>query len=389
MRRKRLDTLTGMRALAAAVVFLDHIPGLLSGRLRDGEAYLGTQGAIGVTFFFALSGFVLTWSAREHDRPRDFYRRRFARIVPAYVVACAAGVVLTVGFLGGAVRWGPIFTSFTLLQSWVPSKNYYFSYNGVGWSLSDEAFFYLLFPVTIPFLRKLRCGGRRVLQAGLLVAIGSLAAAAPHLPQGTYLVNHFPPARFLEFVLGATLAIDGLRGEWLVSRLRLVPALLLAAAAYLLAALPVGDFRNVALPLVPVLLLLGAGAQADIAGLGGVLGRRVFVWLGEISYCFYLVHQLVLKVLARLLGYLPTLPGDGIVWVAVALGLSVVAAWSLHEIVEKPFERRLSGGRTDPPGPSRSAVGAAETVQTSKRVQGAETVQEAGAAAGTRADSRR
>lgn len=341
VRRGRLDTLTGMRAIAAGLVFLDHVPGLLSGRLARGEARIGGQGAIGVTFFFALSGFVLTWSARDGDTPRAFFRRRFARIVPAYTVACVAGIVLTVVFLGGSFDWGPVSASLLLLQSWVPSKHYYFSYNGVGWSLSDEAFFYLLFPSVIPALRSLSRSARRALQLTLLVVIGGLAAVSPFIWKGSYLVNHFPPARFMEFVLGCTLAIDGSRAEWVLGRVRLGWALLLAGGVYLLAGLPVGGFRNVALPMIPVLLLLTAGAQVDIAGAGGLLASRTAVWLGEISYCFYLVHQLVLKVLIRLLEYAPDVPGDGIVWAVVGLGLSLVAAWLLHASVEVPFERRL------------------------------------------------
>lgn len=101
MRRGRLDSLTGLRALAAAVVFLDHVPPLLSGHLAGAESHIGVQGAIGVTFFFALSGLVLQWSARDRDTVRAFYRRRAARVYPAYAVACAAGG----GARGGVPRW--------------------------------------------------------------------------------------------------------------------------------------------------------------------------------------------------------------------------------------------------------------------------------------------
>jgi peptidoglycan/LPS O-acetylase OafA/YrhL len=356
MTRGRLDTLTGMRALAAGVVFLDHLPGLLHGRLLSGEEHIGNQGAIGVTFFFALSGFVLTWSAREGDGARAFYRRRFARIYPSYAVACAAGIVLTVVFFKGPLLGGPAASSFLLLQSWVPSKTWYFSYNGVGWSLSDEAFFYLMFPLLIPALRALTRRGRRGVQAGVLLVIGVLAAVSPRLWHGSYFVNHFPPVRLLEFVLGATVAIDGIRGEWVLERLRLSWALVLAGAVYLAADLPVGGFQNVALPIVPVLLLLAAGARSDLARAGagapgrrGVLARPLLVWLGDISYCFYLVHQLVLKVLARLLEFVSADPADGLLWAVVGLALSILSAALLHEIVEKPFDRRLRGRRRAAP----------------------------------------
>lgn len=48
----------------------------------------------GVSFFFILSGFVLVWSFRSSDTPGEFYRRRFARIVPAYVAMCVVALAV-------------------------------------------------------------------------------------------------------------------------------------------------------------------------------------------------------------------------------------------------------------------------------------------------------
>jgi peptidoglycan/LPS O-acetylase OafA/YrhL len=42
--------------------------------------------ATGVSFFFVLSGFVLTWSARPDDIATGFWRRRIARIYPVHLV---------------------------------------------------------------------------------------------------------------------------------------------------------------------------------------------------------------------------------------------------------------------------------------------------------------
>ena len=87
---RRLDSLTGLRFLAALVVVCSHLPAALGLRGRillgsvDEELALG---GAGVLFFFLLSGFVLCWSRRAGDRPLDFYGRRFARIYPNVVVA--------------------------------------------------------------------------------------------------------------------------------------------------------------------------------------------------------------------------------------------------------------------------------------------------------------
>src|SRR5512133_3297128 len=83
--RSRLDSLTGLRFLAALLVFAYHAGsvGTLTGN------GITAPGRSGVSFFFILSGFLLTWTARPDDTRRAFYQRRVARIVPSYLVALA------------------------------------------------------------------------------------------------------------------------------------------------------------------------------------------------------------------------------------------------------------------------------------------------------------
>ncbi|MGH3417733.1 MAG: acyltransferase family protein, partial [Actinocrinis sp.] len=96
--RPRLDSLTGLRFLAAALVFFFHgsIEFVFANQATQ-HGYLtgaATAGFVGVSFFFVLSGFVLTWSARPNDRARAFWRRRFFKIAPNYVVTYVAALIL-------------------------------------------------------------------------------------------------------------------------------------------------------------------------------------------------------------------------------------------------------------------------------------------------------
>src|SRR4051812_30091043 len=88
----RLDSLTGIRALAAFAVFTHHTHSAMLP--SAGFGHLSTQGSSGVAFFFVLSGFVLTWSSRPDDSTASFYRRRIARILPLYLLAWIGGVAL-------------------------------------------------------------------------------------------------------------------------------------------------------------------------------------------------------------------------------------------------------------------------------------------------------
>jgi len=157
--RPRLPALTSLRFFAALHVVFFHF---LAFKIASSEGWLGqisSIGYVGVSFFFVLSGFILVYTYAGRDTPaRDFWRARFARIYPAF----AFSLLLTgpFFFFSTLMLNLPFFAWFSthlrlvvllvpfLLQAWVPLAA--LAWNSVAWSLSDEAFFYLLFP----FLKK-------------------------------------------------------------------------------------------------------------------------------------------------------------------------------------------------------------------------------------------
>ena len=190
----KLETLNALRAIAAGVVFLRHALNLLGPEPTERGAIFGAaQGATGVSLFFVLSGFVLAWSRSPSDSTSRFYRRRFARIYPAYVVSLALGIGLMM--LDGG-RVDPIALAFalTLTQDWVPDPDIYYAINPVSWSLSCEAAFYLLFPFAAR-----RCeqasplARRRCLQ--LLVGLAILIPLVVRPPGATSLLVHLRLSR--------------------------------------------------------------------------------------------------------------------------------------------------------------------------------------------------
>lgn len=332
---ERLPSLTSLRWFAASAVVLRHADyafGVDAG-------LVGPQGAVGVSFFFILSGFVLTWAWRSVDSPRDFYRRRLARILPAYWVV----LVLSVPF--GVAAWRLGFAA-TLLQAWVPDPDVYYGGNSIAWSLSAEMFFYALFPFLI---RRMGVLGRPEL-ARLLVGVLLAAIAIPVLIRpsqdgtglGFWLIYICPALRLAEFVAGICLCSLILLGVRL--RVPRAVAVAIALVAYLVAGQVPIYLMWVATTIIPFSILIFSCAEADIEGRAGWLGSGLLVRLGQWSYGFYLVHVLVILAVLEVEERMASLPPS--VGVLVGYLLATVAASVLFHLIERPFEHRLRADRS-------------------------------------------
>ena len=345
---RRLPSLTGLRFFAAFAVFGFHVsvvelfadphgaPGVLN--------YLFRQGATGVSFFFVLSGFVLCWSARPGDTIRRFWRRRAAKVYPNHFVTALFALLLAVA--AGAVSFWAVSANLLLLQAWVPDEKVYYGLNTPSWSLSCEALFYLCFPFLLAAIDRLPRRGLWPATVATFAAVCVMPLVALALPDDLHywFVYVFPPVRMLEFVAGILLARIVQNGLWI--RWGVLPASLLAVAAYVVSGyLPLG-FSYVAGTVIPLALLIPAVAASDLRGGGrSILRTRTAIWLGEVSFAFYLVHQLAIRVADRALGGRELSDPAGM---AVALGmlaLAMVGSWALYRIVEKPAMARFAGRR--------------------------------------------
>lgn len=351
----RLDSLTGVRFFAALLVFGFHGVHYAN----TGEMDLFTAGMVGVSLFYLLSGFVMAWTAREGDRPTEFYRRRFARIYPAFVAAWLLSLVLLLS-RGLFEAWDLLPP--TLLQAWFPLEAAYFAGSAVFWSLSCEAFFYLAFPLihrlvaprTTPIVIAVGVGA-----AAISIGVALAAIGMTETPFTRWLLIIFPPLRLLEFVLGVTLGIvfrRGFRLKW-----PLWATIPLAAVAVWAASIAPYSLSRYAVTLVPFVILVASLATSDLAGRRNPLRWKPIVELGVWSYCFYLLHAMVLSTLfvaAAKVGLYSESTSAPLVWALLLVGLaaSVGAAWTLHRLVERPFERilrpRARGPRLDDDAPA-------------------------------------
>jgi peptidoglycan/LPS O-acetylase OafA/YrhL len=201
----RLNALTSLRFGAAAMVVLSHVGGhfgLPGGFTRPFNL------AQGVTFFFVLSGFILTWvyPTLGHVGPTAFWRARIARIWPGHLAALALFLllfhVLPRSWTGLEIT--PLLANAVLVHAWIPAPAYYASFNVPSWS-SDELLFYLVFPLLIRNWNRtwwIKLAGALGLAWGLFACLNAVAAW-----NGRHLAYTHPLARLPEFVFGMSLPL--------------------------------------------------------------------------------------------------------------------------------------------------------------------------------------
>jgi peptidoglycan/LPS O-acetylase OafA/YrhL len=313
--KRAFPQLTGVRALAAAMVYLHHY--------RPQQKIVGhvifsmcCEMHAGVSIFFVLSGFLIYL---RHSGPAALHRvaliryafHRFARIYPMYFLVVVGMGIWSWAASPASYPVSRLVSDLLLQLSFIRgfSDQYRSIGVGQGWTLTVEVTFYVLFPLLLLLIR--RRGFFPVLLmvwgAGLLLwGIGELI----------HYHNYFRPFRFMmiytffgragDFFVGMIVADHVMRlkdGEQSSRRLPYctVAGLLgIAGSLYTLASLERGE--SVEAPFHPVgavvyLLLLPPFIGALLYGLvterswaAGFLGSRVLVILGASSYCFYLIH---------------------------------------------------------------------------------------------------
>jgi peptidoglycan/LPS O-acetylase OafA/YrhL len=211
--KQLLNSLTSLRFFAALLVFLwhTHLWGNHLDRYQLGYA--------GVSFFYMLSGFVLTYAYYKRitigkfTAIKSYYIARIAKIYPVHLLTFALAIPLAfyvVHASGVAEFLKQAVANVFLVQSFSPHIPYYFAFNAVSWSISDELFFYLLMPVFIFIAFRLRNKlsiGKLVLSMLVIwiAMVALLTGKVAVLDQWAYYV--LPLIRLPDFVLGILLCL--------------------------------------------------------------------------------------------------------------------------------------------------------------------------------------
>lgn len=335
--QRQIPNLDALRGISILWVFLHHVPPLPWPWARAFQE----NGRHGVSFFFVISGFLITTLFLREERSTGqiqllrFYGRRVLRLMPLYylVLLLYCGIVLGLELYSAENR--------ALFLEKLPS--YVFYYSNVlptatqgpfffAWSLAVEEQFYLLFGLSMRWLSR-----RAVLAiAGglILLKIGFLALHGPELMKFAALrvaLSYQEP-----ILMGVLLAFAmNTRLGFRLCRRFLADVKILAVFGLGIAALvsfSVVEGRSsghaVALYVFMTLFVGGACLLPNIGGLAGSFAAHV----GKVSYGMYLLHMLVINASRKVID-------NPFFVLAVGVPITIALATAVYKYIEAPLLR--------------------------------------------------
>lgn len=307
---KHIYPLTSLRFFFSLMVFFSHLNLIVRNTenhlLKSIDENIFYEGYLGVSFFFILSGFILSYTYQDKllnnsVSKNSFLLNRFTRIYPLHFLTLILSFPLAFysieGFDTLIKTLIKLVFNITLTQSFIPLNTIYFSFNSPSWSISNELFFYLLTPLLFTKFSNLNfskiLGFIFIFLVFIILGIEFIPEQYHHR---VFYINPF--IRLFDFILGIFLF-------YIFKRIKQSPSFLSSTLleiggvlTFLLFFYFHNDVSNVYrysiyywTPMVIVILIFSISKGF----LSVILSNRVLVYLGEISFGFYLIHQLVIK----------------------------------------------------------------------------------------------
>ena len=325
---------------------------------------LFSQGGNGVTVFFAISGFLITLTSLRRFgslgamRPAAFYRIRFARIAPLFLLLLAVLSVLHLihaeGFrINPAIATLPraLLAALTFQVNWYEAVHGYLPANwDVMWSLSIEEMFYLFFPVACVLLLR-RWRGMPVFIALLLafVAMGPFARTVWSKNEMWQYTSYLGGMSGIAMGCLTALLMERLKRrnpKWASAKFLLAIQILGAAVMLTIVMWPPWHLMHVLGRSGTDDTMLGVGTCMVMLGsvLRGRAGRAWTApirWFGRHSYEVYLTHEFLVVWVTQL--YVKVHRGSPLAWIGAEVALAAVLGALVARWFSEPMNRWLRG----------------------------------------------
>lgn len=336
-----IKSLTSLRGIFILFIFFHHCMRLYPG-----------GGTMAVAFFFVLGGFSMTLGYKDKIDSQDFsYReyltRRCIKFYPLHWLCLLAAVpYATLSF-----NWKhiPIFTiNAALLQTWVPIRDVYSSFNAVSWYLADTMFFALIFPFILKTITRTTTKGKIFIT---LVMITAYLIISMSIPAEKYhaIMYIAPYIRLMDFVYGLFLAMCYLKikkrlvTKWNNTVCQMVIVSLIVLLVVESCLLPESISLFAPVYWIPVALLIVITSLSEQLFWGGQhwLKNRWLRHLGELSFVIFMTHWIILKY-ARVI-YFKTLHFENsVIYVLLTLAMTVVVSKVMDRYILKPIIQWLT-----------------------------------------------
>lgn len=271
-------------------------------------------GECGVSFFFILSGFVLSvaYSGRISNgsfNTRQFVKKQWIKIYPLHIFTFIIMLILDLR-LKVDYDLSVIIPNILLLQSWLPADKYYFVANGLSWFLCDILFFYIIFKSLNNYILNKLGNGRiiYIISVVFLLYMFLVTIISDSMINPILYAN--PLTRMLDFSIGIILYKiyisdigQAMRNSIIkksrlkVSFFEIIMMMSVFAIAIAYIYLP-QRIRTVSLfwLVIPLFILFFAMSDKSNGVFTIMLQRKIMVWLGNISFELYIMHGPVLRI---------------------------------------------------------------------------------------------
>lgn len=335
-----IPELSTWRFLFILLIFFHHV-----------DVWPGGGGLAGVAFFFILGGFTLTLGYADKVKESGFgygeyIKRRLIKFYPLHWLILFLFVPLNY-LCSLPVTIKTFVPNFLLVQSFIPIKEFYYSYNSPSWYLCNTVFFAILFPFIYRWLSGIkgwRWMGIAVLYIALIVVecFVSLRYWQPIL-----YIN--PILRLFDFMLGVMMAMayrKVLATESLVQSLKqrkwlLYLLLFISLAVVIFFSLNrLGVAGNAFAYWIPFIALILTTSFISLISEKNFMSNKVLVSLGGASFSFYMIHSLVINVVK----VIASKAGITNQWITipVMLALTIVGSYLVTYLFVNPLTKWLS-----------------------------------------------
>lgn len=270
-------------------------------------------GECGVSFFFMLSGFVLSYAYGEQVTEGTFLHGKFlgrqlCKFYPLHVLTFLVMWLMDLR-LGIGYEWYKLVANVLLLQSWIPDDGFFFVANCSSWFLCDLLFFYTVFVVAFRVLSSLSLRKLVLLLVAVWVVYMALAFSIP-VSKVNAVLYVSPVTRLIDFCIGI-LCFRLYASQWgqrfSLRQQSLPPSVISIVEVVLIAVVVLSFFvyENMTLRLrcaalfwlyMPLILFVYVKTDKLKGAVTAVLHLPFMQWLGSISMEIYLTHFVVIRI---------------------------------------------------------------------------------------------